>query len=112
MEQEGEASPSRICLLYWDVHKFQHGGSNASKIPKMLQELGHEKLPKYYGMQVTQEGFEPMWHIQVYIFTPMPLRGVFEVKKIHVAIAPKLTFYAGICDVAHQAYMVTHSFHR
>jgi hypothetical protein len=78
MEQEGEASPSRIRLSYRDVRKFQHDGSNAGKIPKMLwkmlQELGYEKQPKYYGTQVMFEGSKPMWHVQIYIFTPSPSR--------------------------------------
>jgi hypothetical protein len=78
----------------------------------MLQELGYEKQPLYYGMQVTNKGTEPVWHVQVYIFTPKPLLGVFEVEKIHVAIAPRRNFYTGIRDAAHQAYMVTHSRHR
>jgi hypothetical protein len=52
-----------------------------------------------------------VWHVQVYIFTPKPLRGIFEVEKIHDAIAPRRTFYAGIHDAAHQAYMVTCSRH-
>jgi hypothetical protein len=60
---------------------------------------------------VTYEGSEPVWHVQVYILTPRPLRGVFEVEKIHVAIAPRRSFYARICDAAHQAYMVTRSLH-
>jgi hypothetical protein len=77
----------------------------------MLQELGYEKQPKYYGTQVTYEGSKSVWHVQVYIFTPKPLRGVFEVEKIHAAIAPRCNFYAGICDVACQAYMVTRSRH-
>jgi hypothetical protein len=38
----------------------------------MLQELGYEKQPKYYGTQVTYEGSEPVWHAQVYIFTLSP----------------------------------------
>jgi hypothetical protein len=38
MEQEGEASSSRIHLPYQDVHKFQHDGSNASKIPQEALE--------------------------------------------------------------------------
>ena len=116
MEQEGDASSSRIRLPYRDVRKFQHDGSNDSKIPKMLwkmlQELGYEKQPKYYGTQVTYEVSESVWHVQVYIFTPKPLRGVFEVEKIHAAIAPRRTFYAGIRDAARQAYMVTRSCHR
>jgi hypothetical protein len=66
-EQEGEASSLRICLLYQDVCKFQHDGSNAGKIPKMLrkmrQELGYEKQPKYYGTQVTYVGSESVWHV-------------------------------------------------
>jgi hypothetical protein len=115
MEHEGEASSSRIRLPYWDVHKFQHDGSNAGKIPKMLwkmlQELGYKKQPKYYGTQVTYEGSESMWHVHVYILTPKPLRGVFEVEKINVAITPRRNFYAGIHDAAHQAYMVTRSRH-
>jgi hypothetical protein len=78
----------------------------------MLQVLRYEKQPKYYGTQVTYEGSESVWHVQVYIFTPKPLRGVFDVKKIHVAIAPRRNFYARIRDAAHQAYMVTHSCHR
>jgi hypothetical protein len=60
---------------------------------------------------VTYEGSERIWHVQVYIFTPKPLRGVFEVEKIHAAIAPRHTFNAGICDAARQAYMVTCSRH-
>jgi hypothetical protein len=36
MDQEGETRSSRIHLPYWDVCKFQHDGSNAGKIPKML----------------------------------------------------------------------------
>jgi hypothetical protein len=78
---------------------------------KMLQELGYEKQPKYYGTQVTYEGSKLVWHVQVYIFTPKPLRGVFEVEKIHAAIAPRRNFYAKIHDAARQAYMVTHSHH-
>jgi hypothetical protein len=35
----------------------------------MLQELGYEKQPYYFGTQVTYEGPEPVWHVQVYIFT-------------------------------------------
>jgi hypothetical protein len=77
----------------------------------MLQELGYEKQLRYYGTQVTYEGSEPVWHVQVYIFTPKPLRGVFEVDKIHDAITPRRTFYTGICDAADQAYMVTRSRH-
>jgi hypothetical protein len=77
----------------------------------MLQELGYEKQPKYYGTQVTYEGSESVWHVQVYIFTPKPLRGVFEVEKIHAAIAPRCNFYTGIRDVVYQAYMVTRSRH-
>jgi hypothetical protein len=75
MEQEGEASLSSIHLSYRDIHKF-HYGSNVGKISKMLwkmlQELGYEKQLKYYGVQVTYEGFELVWHVQVYIFTPSP----------------------------------------
>jgi hypothetical protein len=78
----------------------------------MLQELGYEKQPKYYGTQVTYEGSKSVWHVQVYIFTPRPLRGVLEVGKIHAAIASRHNFYSGIRDAARQAYMVTHSRHR
>jgi hypothetical protein len=82
-----------------------------SMLWKILQELGYEKQLRYYGTQVTYEGSEPMWHVQVYIFTPKPFRGIFEVKKIHAAIAPRRTFYAGIRDAACPAYMVTHLCH-
>jgi hypothetical protein len=113
LESEGESRPSRICLPYCDVRKFWNDGLEAGKIPKMLwkmlQELGYEKQPAYFGTQVTYEGREPVWHIQLYIFTPKPLRGVYEVEKIHAAIALRCSFNAGICDAAHQAYMVTHS---
>jgi hypothetical protein len=77
----------------------------------MLQELGYEKQPKYCETQVTYEGFESMWHVQVYILTPKPLRGVFEVKKIRAAIAPRRNFYARIFYAAGQTYMVTRSRH-
>jgi hypothetical protein len=70
---------------------------------KMLQELGYKKQSKYYRTQVTYEGSEPIWHVQVYIFTPKPLRGVFEVEKIHATIALRRNFYAKIRDVARQA---------
>jgi hypothetical protein len=53
---------------------------------KMLQEQGHEKKLKYYGTQVTYEGSKPVWHVQAYIFSPKPLKGVFEVEKIHAVI--------------------------
>jgi hypothetical protein len=78
---------------------------------KMLQELGYEKQPKYFGTQVTYEGSEPIWHVQVYIFTPKALRGVYEVEKIHATIAARHYFNAGICDAARQTYMVIHSCH-
>jgi hypothetical protein len=42
---------------------------------------------------------------------PKPFQGIFEVEKIHAAIAPRHTFYAGIRDAACPAYMVTHSCH-
>jgi hypothetical protein len=87
----------------------------AGKIPKMLwkmmQDLGYEKQPKYFGTQVTYEGSEPMWHVQIYIFTPTPLKGDYEVEKIHAAIASRHSFNAGICDDARQAYMVIRSHH-
>jgi hypothetical protein len=78
---------------------------------KMVQELGYEKQPEFFGTQVIYEGSEPFWHVQAYIFTPKPLKGVFEVEKIHAAIASRHTFNAGICDAARQAYMVTCSHH-
>jgi hypothetical protein len=37
---------------------------------KILQELGYVKQPKYYKTQLTYEGSEFVWHVQVYIFTP------------------------------------------
>jgi hypothetical protein len=87
----------------------------AGKIPKMLwkmlQKLRYEKQPEYFGTQVTYESFKPIWHVQAYIFTPKPIRGVFEVEKIHAAIVSRCSFNARICDAAHQAYMVTHSCH-
>jgi alanine-alpha-ketoisovalerate/valine-pyruvate aminotransferase len=116
MDLGGEASSSRFHFPDRNVCKFQHAGSNVGKIPKMLwkmlQELGYEKQLKYYGTQVTYEGSESVWHVQVNIFTPKPLRGVFEVKKVHAPISPRHTFYAGIHDAVHQAYLVTHSCHR
>jgi hypothetical protein len=36
----------------------------------MLQELRYEKQTKYYRTHVMYEGSEPVWHVQVYIFTP------------------------------------------
>jgi hypothetical protein len=115
VESEGESRPSRIHLPYRDVHKYCNNGLEAGKLPKMLwkmlQELGYEKQPEYFGTQVTHEGSELIWHVQVYIFTPKPLRGVYEVEKIHAAIASWRSFNAGICDVARQAYMVIHSHH-
>jgi hypothetical protein len=79
---------------------------------KMRQELGYKKQAKYCGTQMMYEGSEPMWHAQVYIFTPKPLRGIFEVEKIQATITPRCTFYARIHDAARQAYMVTRSRHR
>jgi hypothetical protein len=115
MQSEGESRPSRIRLPYRDVHKFHNDGLEAGKIPKMLwkilQELGYEKQTKYFGTRITYEGSEPVWHVQVYIFTPKPFRGVYEVEKIHAAIASRRSFPAGICDAARQAYMVIHSRH-
>jgi hypothetical protein len=113
MESEGESSLSRIRLPYRDVRKFRNDGLETGKFPKilwkMLQELGYEKQPEYFGTQVTYEDSEPVWHIQVYIFSSKPLRGVYEVEKIHVAIASRCSFHAGIRDTARQAYMVIRS---
>jgi hypothetical protein len=85
MESEEESMPSKICLSYWDVHKFQNDGLEAGKIPKMLwkmlQELGFEKQPEYFGIHVTYEDSEPVWHVQVYIFTSKPLRGILRWKR-------------------------------
>jgi hypothetical protein len=115
MGLEGESRPSRIHLPYQDVCKFRNDGLEGGKFPKMLwkmlQELGYEKKPEYFGTQVTYEGFEPVWHIEVYIFSPKPLRGVYELEKIHAAIASRHSFHAGIHDAARQAYMVICSRH-
>jgi hypothetical protein len=115
MESEGESRPSRIHLPYRDVRKFHNDGLEAGKIPKMLwkmlQELGYEKQPEYFGTRITYKGSEPVWHVQVYIFTPKPFRGVYEVEKIHAAIASRRSFPAGICDATRQAYMVVRSRH-
>jgi hypothetical protein len=54
-------------------------GKTPKMLWKMLQELGYEKQLEYFGTQVTYEGSEPVWHVQVYIFTPKPLIGVYEV---------------------------------
>jgi hypothetical protein len=85
MEQEGEASSSWICLPYRDVRRFLHDGSNAGKIPKMLwkmlQEVGYEKQPKYFGTQVMYEGSESVWHVQVYIFTPSPVKEFLKSRR-------------------------------
>jgi hypothetical protein len=115
MESEGESRPSRIRLPYRDVHKLCNDGLEAGKFPKMLwkmlQELVYKKQPEYFGGQVTYEGSEPIWHVQVYIFSPKPLRGVYEVEKIHAAIASRRPFHVGIRDAARQAYMVIRSRH-
>jgi hypothetical protein len=115
MELEGESRPSRIHLPYRDVHKFHNDGLEFGKIPKMLwkmlQELGYEKQPQYFRTWITYEGSEPVWHVQVYIFTPKPFRGVYEVEKIHAAIASRCSLPTGICDAARQAYMVVRSLH-
>jgi hypothetical protein len=47
----------------------------------MLQELGYEKQSKYYGTQVTYGGFEPVWHVQVYIFTLSPSEGFLRSRR-------------------------------
>jgi hypothetical protein len=113
MESEEESRLSRIRLPYRDIHKFHIDGLEAEKIPKMLwkmlQELGYEKQPEYFGTQVACEGSEPVWHVQAYIFTPKPVRGVFEVEKIHAVIASRCSFNTRICVAACQAYMVTRS---
>jgi hypothetical protein len=64
VKSEGESRTSRIHLPYWDVRKFRNDGLEAGKFPKvlwkMLQELGYEKQPEYFGTQVTYEGSEPV----------------------------------------------------
>jgi hypothetical protein len=50
-------------------------------LEKMLQELGFEKQPKYYGTQVTYEGSEPIWHVQDYIFTPSPSEEFLRLRR-------------------------------
>jgi hypothetical protein len=85
--------------------------SSPKMLYKMLKELGYEKQPEYFGTEVTYEGSKSVWHVQVYIFSPKPLRGVYEVEKIHAAIASRHSFHAGIRDAARQAYMVIYSRH-
>ncbi len=67
MESEGESRPSRIRIPYRDIRKFHNDGLEAGKFPKMLwkmlQELGYEKQPEYFGTQVTYEGSKPVWHV-------------------------------------------------
>jgi hypothetical protein len=46
-----------------------------------LQELGYEKQPEYFGTQVTYEGSEPVWHVQLYIFTPKPSEDFMRWKR-------------------------------
>jgi hypothetical protein len=48
---------------------------------KVLQELGYEKQPKYYGTQVMYEGSEFVWHIQVYIFTPIHFEEFLKLRR-------------------------------
>jgi hypothetical protein len=48
---------------------------------KVLQELGYEKQPKYYGTQVMYEGSEFVWHIQVYIFTPSHFEEFLKLRR-------------------------------
>jgi hypothetical protein len=74
---------------------------------KMLQELGYEKQPEYFVTQITYEGSESIWHVQVYIFIPKPLREVYEVEKIHAAIASRHSFNNRICNAARRTYMAT-----
>jgi hypothetical protein len=115
VESEGESRLSRIRLPYRNVRKFHNDGLEAGKIPKMLwkilQELGYEKQLEYFGTRITYKGFESVWHVQVYIFTPKPFRRVYEVEKIYAVFASRCSFPAGICDAARQAYMVVRSHH-
>jgi hypothetical protein len=64
MDSKGESRPSRIHLPYWDVRKFWNDVLEAGKIPKMiwkmLQEVGYEKQPKYFGTQVSYERSKPV----------------------------------------------------
>jgi hypothetical protein len=48
---------------------------------KMLQELGYEKQPKYYRTQLTYEVSKPVWHVQVYIFTPSPSEEFLKLRR-------------------------------
>jgi hypothetical protein len=48
----------------------------------------------------------PVWHVQVYNFTPKLLRGIFEVEKIHAVIVPRCTFYTRI------GYVLSSTVHR
>jgi hypothetical protein len=100
MESEGESRPSRIRLPYRDVHKFRNDGLEAGKFSKMLwkmlQELGYEKQPEYFGTQVSYEGSKPVWHVQVYIFTPSPsekfMRWKRSMKPLHQDVLSTLGF--------------------
>jgi hypothetical protein len=100
MESEGESRPSRICLPYRDVRKFQNDGLEAGKIPKMfwkiLQELGYEKQPEYFGTQVTYEGSKNVWHVQLYLFTPKPsqefMRWKRSMQPLHQDVLSMLEF--------------------
>jgi hypothetical protein len=99
-ESEGESRPSRIRLPYRDVCKFCNDGLEAGKLPKMLWkmlwELGYEKQPEYFGTQVTYEGSEPIWHVQVYIFSPKPseefMRWKTSMQPLHQDVLSTLGF--------------------
>ncbi|KAK2630884.1 hypothetical protein QOZ80_UnG0720310 [Eleusine coracana subsp. coracana] len=101
---------------YRDTRLFKDAGNNTGRLPHMLweilQRLGYKKPPEYCGTQVTYEGSEPVWKVQVHNFAPRPLRGTFEVGRIHEAIAPRKTFSAEIRDAACQACMVIRSRYR
>jgi hypothetical protein len=72
----------------------------ARKFPKilwkMMQELGYEKQPEYFGTQVTYEGSEPVWHVQVYIFTLSPseefMRWKISMQPLHQGVLSMLGF--------------------
>jgi hypothetical protein len=80
VESEGESRPSKIHLPYQDVRKFHNDGLEAGKFPKMLwkmlQELGYEMQPEYFGTQVTYEGSKPSAHPSLHLHSQAPQRSL------------------------------------
>lgn len=107
-EEEQEERPPHYRQVNVSVTNGEGIGGCPRMLCKMLEDLGYEKPPQYRGTEAVEEGVTK-WFVEVHIFAPHSSNGVYEVERIHRAIAARSCFEDGIRDAARQALLVIRS---